>query len=783
MKKQFNNSVFRSAKRKITDRIIISDSQKKKGLPVKNYFLVSATLSILLTVLFWTAVYQVYTMYKDDLPSLEQLENITPNIKTKIYDRNDSLLKEFFMENRIWKPLDSISFYMVQTIIAVEDRKFYNHWGIDIPRNIIALLVDIKAGYAKQGASTITQQLSRNLFLTLDKTIPRKIKEAMLSIVIEKTYTKKEIIEFYLNQVYFGAGAYGIQAAAQKYFNKDACALGLHECAILAAMVKAPNKFRPDIPQNIPACKKRKNLILNVMLNQGIITRREYDEAVDLPVSLNMAAENIGEAPYFVENVRQYLEKKYGVRALYTEGLSVYTTLDITYQRIAEEAVKKQMKHLQPLHIINFSKEINKIKPQSWYKKIYDEEFQENFDSVYSCIDTNLIKKIPDSLRYIKLQPSLVCLDNQTGSILAMVGGQDFTKSKFNRSTQAWRQPGSAFKPFVYATAIDNGETPVSIFYDQPIALETSEGLWRPDNYTRVFDGPMTLRRALMLSKNLVTIQLQAHIGGARQIIKYASKMGIDRDHLHPVPSLGIGSCEVTPLAITSAYSTFPCMGLRAEPFYINRIADRNGVILEEHTPLINESLSPKTAYIMCTMLRSVVHSGTGYKIMSEYNWNRNRDVGGKTGTTNDYSDAWFIGFTKQLTTSVWVGTDTRFSIGEGRSGAIAALPVWANFMVTIHDSLEPRLPEESFVRPEGIITATICKQSHQSVNSTCPDHYEEVFISGTEPDTCNINHQSDKILDLDHNIFRGRNPKNFTKQINQKNDTTEKVIKKPLRF
>jgi penicillin-binding protein 1A len=546
-------------------------------------------------------------------------------------------------------------------------------------------------------------------------------------------------------------------------------------------MIKSPNKYRPDLPENVEKCRRRRDLILKLMYKRKVISKPEYKEAVASGIELKMKEGSIGEAPYFVENIRKYLEKKYGAHALYTSGLIVYSTLDLEYQKIAERASRKKLKYLQGIHNLKFATYYIRRKKEQWYYDMKNPEIIAKFDSIYPTLDTTVINKMPDSLQYGIVQSALVCLDNQNGAIRAMIGGRDFIESKFNRASQAWRQPGSAFKPFVYTTAIDNGETPVSIFYDQPIALETREGLWRPDNYSGVFDGPMPLRRALMLSKNLVTIQLQAHIGGARPIIKYAKKMGLNPYHLRAVPSLGIGSCEVLPVSITSAYSIFPNMGLRAKPYYIDKILDRNNVILEQYTPVIKETLSPRTSYIMCSMLRSVVHGGTGYKIVSEYNWNRKRDIGGKTGTTNDYSDAWFIGFSRQFTTSVWTGMDTRRSIGEGRTGAIAALPIWAEFMCSIHDSLDPIIPIKPFPRPAGIANRKICKGSYLIANSSCKKIYDEVFIAGSEPDTCNINHRSTKIRDLDPNIFRGRDPRKFLKT--NKKDTTRPAVKTPLRF
>ncbi len=665
---------------------------------------------VFLSLLF-VCIRILYT-YDKELPSLSQLTNIEPSLSAKIYSTDGQLIKQFYYERRILIPLQKMPPQLIAALLATEDRNFFKHWGVNLLSMFRAVWVSFWSGQRVKATSTITQQLARTLFLTPERTIPRKIKEVLTAIKIERNYSKNEILEMYLNQCNFGKGAYGVQAAAQTYFNKNPDELTLSGCALLVGLLQAPGRYSPIERPHL--ARLRRNIVLDAMADDNKISPTLADSLKKLPLVINPSGNSAGEAPYFTEMVRQYLERRYGEKELYSGGLSVYTTLNSVLQKEAEEILLAQLSTLQQQ-----MEKTHSLRDSSYTLEVAD-------SSTKSRKGTT--KRV-----YKQIQGALVALDNTNGNILAMVGGKDFEKSKFNRAVQAQRQPGSAFKPFVFTAAIDNGYPVTEIIYDTPIVLIGADGKeWRPENFDRTFKGPMNLREALRISRNLVSIKLLQKIGPA-QAIFYASKMGI-KSKLQPVPSLGIGTSEVNLLELSSAYSVFPNGGIRVEPSYVLRIVDRYGNILEENSsPQKEEVLGDQTAYVMTSLLQTVVNSGTGYgaRLLGF-----DRPAGGKTGTTDECMDNWFIGFTPQITAGVWVGYDDKTVIGEDVTGATTALPIWARFMI----KAQQNLPLENFKEPPGIVHTVVCAQSGLLPTDKCPSTTQEVFIAGTQPEEyCNL--------------------------------------------
>jgi len=642
------------------------------------------------------------------LPPLEQLERIKPKLITTLYSADGQILKRFAEERRELVSYERIPPQLINAVVAVEDERFWEHWGL-VPSAIIrAAFANLKAQRIVQGGSTITQQLARNLFLSQRINLTRKIKEALTAVRIERTYSKREIVEMYLNQVYFGHGAWGVQSAARLYFSKDVEDLSPTQCFLLAALLKAPSIYSPiDYPDR---ALMRRNFVIERMRRVGMISDSQAQEYKESDLELNPRAEMAEEAPYFVEYVRQELERKYGSHILYEDGVSVYTTLNLRLQRVAEQVFQKELARRQ--QIVDRQKEMT----------------QE--DS--SLVSPDSLEAVPaDTLKKRVVQGALIAIDPSNGHILAMLGGRDFRESKFNRAVQALRQPGSAFKPFVYTAAVDNGYRPTDIILDSAITLPMADGtLWRPENYDRRFLGPITLREALKHSRNVATIHLLMKIG-PQEVIKYARMMGISTQ-LQPVYSLAVGTSDVKLIDITSAYGVFPNHGIRVEPIAILSVVDKDGRIIEEREKgKETEVLRPQTAYVMTSMLRSVIEEGTGQGTWRWYGFKR--PAGGKTGTTDNYTDAWFIGFIPQLVTGVWVGFDEKIPLGQEHSSAAAvALPLWAKFMKAASDSLS--LPVEDFAMPAGVVRVKVCAETWQKASPYCPKTVEEVFVEGTQP-------------------------------------------------
>lgn len=560
-----------------------------------------------------------------DLPEVRSLEGYTPSESSFIYSSDGKVLAELYLERRNFIPHYNIPDRIKKAFIAVEDQRFYSHPGVDFIGILRALYKDLMAQSIVEGGSTITQQLAKMLFLKPEKSLSRKIKEAIISVQIEKRYTKEEILGMYLNQAYFGTRAYGIEAAAQTYFGKSVNELSLSEAALLAGLQKAPTLYSPF--KNPEKAFLRRQLVLKKMLQSGFISREEYERANAEPLPVKPFYRKY-EAPYFVEIIRQNLEAKYG-NIIYTSGLRVYSTIDYNMQKIAEDAVTNG--------INNIEKRVKK-----------------------------------------GIQAALIAIDPRNGHIKALVGGTDFWETQFNRATMALRQPGSAFKPFVYASALENGMSESDEVLDEPVSFPGGRPntLWSPKNYDGEYHGYVPLKTALALSLNVATVRLANDVG-ISSIIDFAKKCGI-KSTLQPYLPLALGASDVTLLELTSAYGVF-ATGDRIDPVTYEKIINRDGALLEETFPSSENVLDPETVDKMKSLLRAVVEMGTATKAKEI-----KRTVYGKTGTTNNFSDAWFIGFDDRLVVGVWVGRDNHKPIGPKETGARAALPIWIEFMKNI---------------------------------------------------------------------------------------------------
>ena len=662
-------------------------SQPKSGKAVHGRWvavviLLAVPLGALLGLFLW---------FSTDLPSPDALMSVRPWEGTVIYDIKNRPVKAFYEEDRAVVSLDEMPQDLLDAFIAVEDRQFYRHWGLNFFSIGRALVEDIIARRVVRGASTITQQLARNLFLTLDQTMSRKIKEAILAVRIERHYTKREILSMYLNQIYFGDGAYGVEAAARRFFGKSVADLSLAECAMLAGLPRNPTAYSPR--RHPERARARQTIVLKAMRETGAITRLEEEEASreELSVMMTDAAET---GAYFTEYVRQVLEDKYGAAALYREGLKVYTTLDLEMQRAAETAVESNLQRME-----------KELRYRSRRRDVGQEQAAATTDYI---------------------QGALLALDPNTGHIKAMVGGRSFAESNWNRATQAKRQPGSAFKVFVYTAAVDNGLTPADILIDDPLVVRLPDGThWRPNNYDAEFAGPLPARKALARSINIPAIKVADQVG-LQTVIDYAHRMGV-RSQMKPYMSLALGTMEVDLLEMVSAFGVLAAGGIKAEPVAILRIESRDGRVLERYQSRKSEVLSPQTAYVMNSMLESVVNEGTAGSVRSK---GITRPLAGKTGTTDDYSDAWFVGYSPDLCAGTWVGFDERRRLGERVSGARAALPVWIDFMQA---ALRGK-PERPFPEPDGIVHRQVCGATGLLARDGCPIQRSEVFIEGSEP-------------------------------------------------
>ncbi len=668
------------------------------------------------------------------LPPITSLESYTPSLTTRIFDSKGLVLAELFTERRALLPLSKIPVDLQNAIIAVEDDQFFHHAGISIKGILRAAWRNFWAGRVLQGGSTITQQLSKLIFLNPERSISRKIREVLMALQIERNFSKQEILQMYLNQVYFGQGAYGVQAAARIFFGKEVGDLTLPECALLGGMVRAPSGYSPF---NHPdRARVRRNVVLVRMREEGFITPEEEKRAAREPIPLIRPPLLGTQAPYFAEQIRRELEPKYGFTALWKGGLRITTTLDLEMQKHAEEIMEESLKA--------YDEEAARYRAKT-------RDADVDPDSEEAAVQTSTLP----------IQGALVVLDVRTGAIRAMVGGRDYMASAFNRVTQAHRQPGSTFKPFVWGAALSAGYTPATLVDDGPLAyyyegrdwrlfegtteqfaislvtatFATSRDfkIWVPTNFDAKFMGVVTMRRALELSRNVVSVRLIQSVGPT-PVADLAHRAGIQSD-LEQVLSLGLGTSVVTPLELTSALGTFANGGVHVTPFAIQRVEDAQGRLLEDHAPVEREAVSPQIAYVLVNMMKGVVENGT-----ARYARKLGRPLAGKTGTTQDNRDLWFIGMTPDLVAGAWMGYDQE-SLSLPRrdwTGGSTVVPWWTKVMT---EALKG-YPSQDFPVPDGIAFVKIDAETGDLALPTCPKQRLEAFIKGSEPKVyCKVDH------------------------------------------
>jgi len=674
-----------------------------------------------------------------NLPSLEQLENYDPDLVTRIYSSDGKVLNELFVQKRVFVELDKIPSHMKNAVISSEDRRFYDHWGLSMRSVIRAVVVNTISMSYRQGFSTLTQQLARNLYKSVgfEDSIIRKIKEVITAIQIERTYTKDEILEMYLNTVHFGHGTYGVEAATKRFFGKECDELMIDESALLVGLLPAPASYSPI--HHPDRAIRRRNTVLRVMKDQGYITKPIYFENRAKTLQSVQEESKRGTAPYFTEYVRRILEKEDENLEIniYRDGLKIYTTLDSRLQSIAEKSVLQSVQEVQKKLNRRLFKDTDEFENLALLT-IYPE------DTVKMMMDGDgeLYKDLRDKLL---VQCAFVALDPTTGGILAMVGGRPDYHDQYNRAVQAKRQPGSVFKPLVYTTALDNGYPVTEQLLNQPVVLNVQnvDGTWvkwRPQNYDGSTGGLTTLREGLRKSMNLISVRMvQQGIAPAEQVKRTAKRMGITTE-IRAVDALALGTSEVIPLEMVSAYAAYANKGVYSKPFAITRIEDRYGNILKDYFPDREEVLNEETAYLMTSLLQTVMDRGTGGSARWKYKFNR--PAAGKTGTTQGWSDAWFVGFTPQIAAGAWFGVDDfRVPLGPGQDGARSALPAWARFMKGSHDTLDFKV--ESFERPSGVEDIEVCTVTKKSPLPACPIQ-KEIYKSGTEPiQKCKVHRSS----------------------------------------
>jgi penicillin-binding protein 1A len=656
-----------------------------------RHFLVGAM------VVFAGASFGAYRYFSADLPSTARLEMIEPTLKTQVLGADSSVVGEFFIEDRALVALEDLPPFVPGAFLAIEDRKFYTHWGVDLFGIARAVISNVRHGRRVQGGSTITQQLARNLFDMFENTLTRKIKEALLATRIERAYSKDEILEMYLNQIYFGSGAHGIEAAAQVFFGKHAKELDVGEATLLAGLPKNPRDYSPI--NHLDRALQRRSVVLEAMVDTDRLSRAEAD-SLDA-AKVNVRPGRVGQsefAAYFLEEVRQYLEDRYGADRIYRDGLKVYTGLDPLLQRAAEDSMEAHLSRIE------------RAKGYAETKARYEKELAGDHD--------------PGEPGY--LQGAVVAIDIETGLVRALVGGRSFKHSKFDRAVQARRQPGSAFKPFVFVAALENGYTPADILLDAPIVLDLPNGdVWKPQNYSETFEGEVTLRHALNVSINIAAIRLLMAMGPI-EAINVAHRLGIKSD-LENVYSLALGVSEVTLLEITNAYATIAAGGMRGDPIFITKVVDREGRVLEENRIFREEVLDPKVNYMITSLMESVMNHGFGHGARV---YGFTEPAAGKTGTTDLCTDAWFLGFTSELAVGVWTGFDEKKTMGKKMTGSYASLPTWTAVMKTAYRNRHA----PAFVEPEGIQHRVICEKTGLLATEACSKIRSESFIEGTEP-------------------------------------------------
>jgi len=721
---------FQLAGKKVVGRVVV-------GLLVLTAALAGSMVGLLI-------------VYSTDLPQIGELEHYRPSTITELYDSRGRVIGQFALQRRVIAQYNDYPRVLRDAILSTEDKNFERHWGINFWRVMGATWRDIQTNRRAEGASTLTMQLSRNLFLSPERHFSRKVQEAMLAIQIERHFTKEQIFTLYANQIFLGSGVYGFEAGSEYYFNKHARDLKLEEAALLAGLPKAPVSLSPiNFPER---ALRRRNLVINNMLEDGKITTEEANHAKAAPLRLNLAPET-SPAPYFVEEVRRQLEKKFGSDQVHEGGLRVYTSLNLDLQRAAQHAVLDglaayERRHGWKGHLKNVARQGDKLatwQDPDWQQPITPGDYTHGL-----VLDTGLqfakIKlgrftaqigpaelkwtqaKLPRKILsvgdvvYLKVlsvnndgtarvsleqdsgvQGALLAIDNATGDIKAMVGGRDYDESKFNRATQAQRQTGSSFKPFVYTAAIDRGADPDDKIMDEPTTFDSAGTPYTPHNFDHRFEGSITLRHALAESRNIPAVKLAQQVG-MPTVNEYARRFGITSP-LPPFLPVALGAADLTLYEQTSAFTVFPNDGIRLEPRLITKVTDYDGHVLEEDYPEAKDVTSARTARIMVQLLQGVVQHGTALAARKI-----NHPLAGKTGTTNDYTDAWFIGFSPSITCGVWMGYDEKRTLGNNETGAQAALPIWMDFMrVALAD---PARRQEAFAPPPGAVGRAAVKRA-----------------------------------------------------------------------
>ncbi|MFH2093058.1 MAG: PBP1A family penicillin-binding protein [Pseudomonadota bacterium] len=778
-------------KRKSKSEVLKQRSKPKEkniALTVFKWLFILFTFSVLLGC---AGLAGLYYYLSQDLPKINTLGDYRPATVTSVFSDDGRKIGEFYEERRIVIPLAEMPDNLKNAFIAAEDSRFREHPGIDIVSIFRASFKNLKAGSIVQGASTITQQVTKSFLLTPERTYKRKIKEAILAYRIEKRFTKDEILFLYLNQIYLGHGAYGVEAASENYFGKHAKDLNLAECSILAGLPQAPSRYSPFRFPDL--AKQRQVYVLNRMKEDGMITNLEATEAIDLKLDIKPRKNwFIERVPCYTEHVRRYVETHYGKDALYKEGLQIHTAVNIELQKFGREAVNKGLtdldkrsgfrgpqKNIPALQIENFSSTVSeeignkllekgsvydgvvlavddenkttrvrvgnyqgiiKLETMTWARKpdidiAYFEASIQKPSQVLKIGDVITVKVINEQVENNDLeftleqepvaQSALLSIEAETGHVKVMIGGRDYQNSQFNRAYQSRRQPGSAFKPIIYAAALDKGYTAASVIIDSPVVYEDTERdfIWKPRNYKEQFFGPTLFREALVKSRNIVTIKILQDIG-IDYVIEYSRRLGITSDISKDL-SIALGSSGVSLLEIVNAYSVFSNLGYLIEPVFITKIQDRDGNLLETSKLIRKKVIDMSTAYIMTNIMESVIKTGTGWRIRE-----LNRPAAGKTGTTNNLYDAWFLGYTPRYTTGVWVGLDQEAPLGKGETGSRAASPIWLDFML---NALRGK-PARAFNVPEGIIFAKIDAKTGLLPIESSQETIFECFKEGTVP-------------------------------------------------
>ncbi|HTP81072.1 MAG TPA: PBP1A family penicillin-binding protein [Bacteroidota bacterium] len=728
MERYFNDPEFR---RKLIQRM--------KGLTRNQVLMVWVGIAIAAVFITWYGFY-----IASGLPPLEKLENPRPELATKIYSVDGEVLDQFAIKNRTRISLDKLPPGLVQALISTEDKQFYHHWGIHLTRVFKALVKNVATFSIREGASTITQQLARNMYLKPDRNvldkITRKFRELVTSVQIERNFTKDEILELYLNVAFFGRQAYGIESAAQTYFGKPASDLRMGEYTMLVGMLKGPSYYDPV--NHLDRSLRRRDIVLGQMVKDGILSPDSADlvrrDSLNIRVTENEFRTGI--APHYVEWIRRLLltkAEKYGFD-IYRDGLQVYTTLDSRMQKNAIRAIEEHLNVFQRGFDSTFDwKARPEILKDDVDKMIHDTEPYRKArnatmrDSILEAYRSN--PAFVDSVKRVAqtIEVGFVVIDPHNGHILSMVGGRNFRQFKYglNHVTQIRRQPGSAFKPFVYTVALDNGYPPCYELWNLPVTIPMPDGTrWTPENFDKSIGGKYTLREAVKESINLIAVRAILEIAPAKQVAEYAHRMGI-HSPIPPYESIALGSVEVSPLELTSSFGVFPNEGVLVNPIAILRIEDKDGNVIEENEPEKHEVLSKETAYLMTDLLKGVVNGGTAYRAIRSFYTGQ---AAGKTGTTNDYGDAWFVGFTPQLVAGVWVGFDDgriKFGSSDGQGGRAAA-PMIGRFLQYTYEDPVIGLQQEYFTQPDGIETDTICVDTKKKAREFCPNKETEIINS-----------------------------------------------------